>query len=261
MIPHRTHQIWLQGWANLPDKFKPNVQGLHELNPSFEHLQWDEQSLQKECARVGPAVQAKFDSFPHLIQKVDLGRYVVLYNYGGISVDTDMISLKPIAGTPNFAAHDFIVSSAAFPISLTGLINNALIMCRPQHPILHELIMSIANCQLQAADFASKELFIDATTSPSKFNSILGSHTKEVLVLDYSYFEPCFSVDPLCSPTARSIMDHRHELSWFNGITKWLCQILIVALYIILYVGLPGTVFFFLYPYIQKGIRKLGKLL
>ena len=196
-----------------------------------------------------------------MLQKVDLGRYVVLYNYGGVSVDTDMKSLKPIMATPQMEDHDFIVSSAAFPIGLAGWVNNALIMCRSQHPILHELIMSIAGDPRGAADFASKELLTSATTGPGKFNTILAKHLSEIFVLDHTYFEPCFSVDPLCQPGSQSIMDHRHELSWFNGFTKWLCQILIIILYCILYVGLPVTVLVFLYPYIQKGIRKLGKLL
>jgi mannosyltransferase OCH1-like enzyme len=251
----------MQGWENLPTKFRPNVQSLHELNPSFEHLQWDEEGLRRECAKISPAALAKFDSFQTMLQKVDLGRYVVLYNYGGISVDTDMKSLKPITATPNFATSDFIVSSAAFPISLAGWVNNALIMCRSQHPIFHELIMSTTEDRRAAADFATKELLTSATTGPGKFNTILANHRAEIFILDNAYFEPCFSIDPLCAPGPQSIMDHRHELSWFNGITKWLCQILMIALYIVLYIGLPGVLLVFLYPYIQKGIRKLGKLL
>lgn len=250
----------MQGWENLPTKFKPNVQSLHELNPSFEHLQWDEQSLRRECAKISPAILAQFDSLQTMLQKVDLGRYVVLYNYGGVSVDTDITSLKPIMATPNVRDHDFIVSFAAFPIGLAGWVNNALIMCRSQHPILHELIMSIAEDRRVAADFATKELLTSATTGPGKFNTILATHRHEIFVLDNAYFEPCFSVDPLCAPGSRSIMDHQHELSWFNGFTKWLCQILIIILYCTLYVGLPLTALVFLYPYVQKGIRKLGKL-
>jgi len=227
------------------------------MNPDFEHMQWDEESLREECAKVDPAVLTKFDSFPHLIQKVDLGRYVVLHNYGGVTVDTDMKSLKSIIATPHFTEHDFIVSSSAFPTNLAGWINNALIMSSPQHPILHELIMSIAHCQRKESDFTSKELFIDATTSPSKFNSILGRHRSEILVLDHRYFEPCFSVDPICAPGEQSIMDHKHELSWFNGITKLLCQILIVLIYGLLYIGIPGLVIAGLYYFVRRSWKLL----
>ena len=241
MIPRITHQIWLQGWSELPDKFKPNVQSLHDLNPDFEHKTWDEAGLRRECGRISAAVQAKFDSFPHLIQKVDLGRYVVLYNYGGISVDTDMKSLRPIETTPHFSESesDFIVSYSAFPANLAGWINNALIMCKPHHPILLELITSIADCQRTADEFPTKELYIDATTSPSKFNGVLYRHLSEIVILDHTFFEPCFSVDPVCRPGPTSIMDHKHELSWFHGYTKLLGQLTFIVLYAALYVGLP----------------------
>jgi mannosyltransferase OCH1-like enzyme len=191
---------------------------------------------------------------------VDLGRYVVLYNYGGISVDTDMKSLKPIESTPHFneSESDFIVSYSAFPANLAGWINNALIMCRPHHPILLELITSIADCRRIAEEFSTKELYIDATTSPSKFNGVLYRHLSDIVILDHTFFEPCFSVDPVCRPGPVSIMDHKHELSWFHGYTKLLGQLTFIVLYVALYVGLPILAVIGLYygiSYIMKAGR------
>ena len=246
MIPNITHQTWLQGWERLPDKFKHNVSLLDRMNPGFQHMKWDENSLRKECAKFSDAAKRKFDSFPYLIQKVDFGRYMVLYNYGGISVDTDMVSLKPIATTPNFLTRDFIVSSAAFPASMLGWINNALIMCTKHHPILLQLIESILHDNLQESDFSTKELYIDATTSPSKFNAIVKQHLHEILVLDHTYFEPCFSTDPICRPGHLSIMDHKHELSWFHGHLKYFLYGLFILFYIALFTCLAWAVVLFI---------------
>ena len=255
-IPKITHQIWMQGWDNLPSKFKDNVADLEEKNPDFNHRKWDEESLRVECARFSSAARDKFDSFKYLMQKVDFGRYVVLYNYGGVSVDTDMVSLKPINHTPKFLEAEFIISNAAFPANIVGWVNTALIMCKKQHPILLELIQSIIDTKLNERDFTSKELYINATTSPSKFNSIVYKHINDIVILDHTYFEPCFSVDPICRPGTGSIMDHQHELSWFNGNAKILAQILIVILYIVLFVGLP-LLFIWLISLFVKG-RKNG---
>lgn len=238
-IPRITHQIWIQGWDKIPSKFKQNVSLLEELNPDFEHKKWDMEGLRAECAKFSLAAREKFDSFKYLVQKVDFGRYMVLYNYGGVSVDTDMVSLKSINEAPKFLEADFIISSSAFPANLIGWVNNALIMCRRGHPILLELIQSIIDANLNEQDFSTKELYIDATTSPSKFNSIVYRHINDVVVLNYKYFEPCFSVDPLCMPGSRSIMDHRHELSWFHGALKVLAQVIIVFIYFLLFVLFP----------------------
>ena len=71
---------------------------------------WDETSLRDECRKLFPAVLAKFDSLPYLVQKVDFGRLVILYAYGGITVDTDMKSLNAIDTTPKINSAEVIVS-------------------------------------------------------------------------------------------------------------------------------------------------------
>lgn len=242
-IPKITHQIWLQGWDKLPKKFSQNVNLLHSFNPSYTHMQWDEKSLRVECGKINPQVLAMFDSFKYLVQKVDLGRYVVLYNYGGISVDTDMKSFKTLDLTPGITTHDFIVSYSAFPGNVLGIINNAFIMTKKEHPILYKLIMSIATTEIKESDFPTKELYIFASTSPSKFNEYMYANRNDIMILDRVYFEPCFSIDPICNPSDKSIMDHKHELSWFNGWTKIFVQFLIILLYVFLIMIIPVIIF------------------
>ena len=242
-VPRITHQIWMQGWSELPAKFAENVDLLHKLNPEYEHMQWDDAGLRHQCSILGPDVVAKYDSFQHLVQRVDLGRYVVAYNFGGVTVDVDMKSFKPISATPGLATSDFIVSQSAFPATLVGFINNALIMVKPQHPLLLEIITEICAFGAKEEDYMTKEMYIGATTSPSPitpFYRIIKAHPSEVKIIDSRYFEPCFSVDPVCTPNGEAIMDHKHELSWFSGGFKVFVSILIVVLYLVFLVALPG---------------------
>ena len=244
-IPKITHQTWLQGWDSVPDKFKTNITNLETHNPDFTHMKWDEKSLREECAKISTATLAKFDSFKYLMQKVDLGRYVVLYNYGGVSVDTDMASFKSISSAPGFNDNDFIISYSAFPAYIIGWVNNALIMCKKHHPLLLDLITNITENDLKEEDFTTKELYIDATTSPSMFNRTILKNSKDILILDNKYFEPCFSVDPLCKPTNDSIMDHQHELSWLHDNLKLLAQVVIILIYFLLFLLIPAILLYF----------------
>ncbi len=243
LVPKTTHQIWMQGWSELPAKFAENVELLHRLNPEYEHMQWDDAGLRLQCAVLGTHVVAKYDSFQHLVQRVDLGRYVVAYNFGGVTVDVDMKSIKPLDKTPGLATSDFIVSQSAFPANMVGFINNALIMVRQHHPVLLEIIEAICAGSAKEEDYMSKEMYIGATTSPapsSPFYRIIMAHRSEITIMDSRYFEPCFSVDPVCAPDSTAIMDHRHELSWFSGGFKVFVSILIVVLYLVFFVALPG---------------------
>ena len=233
-IPRITHQIWFQGWDALPERFRKNVDALHERNPDYKHMQWDEQSLKAECFKISPLVAAKFDAYPHMIQKIDFARCVVLYLFGGVTVDTDMVQLGSIDATPQINTADMIVSGAAFPMSLLGQTNNALLMAKPRHPVVGELIQRMLLCEKKESDFLTKELFVGWTTGPFVSHTVFHNHKDTIVFLHNKYFEPCISADLLCSPSKESIMDHRHELSWQNPLLRILWNILILLLYVLI---------------------------
>ena len=245
-FPKITHQIWMQGWNKLPEKFHSNVDTLHELNPNYQHLQWNEQSLRKECQMYSSECLRKFDSFKHMISKVDFGRYVVLYTYGGISIDTDMKPLKPLDSLSELESlqKDFIISSSAIPI--TPMVNNGIIICKPKCHILKEIIDTICKDTKTEKDFLCKEIFIHKTTGPLFIANIIEKYKDDVQVLDNKYFEPCLSADPYCSIKKESILDHQHELSWFTGIGKSLLKIFCAFFFFVLY--------YFIYIIILFGI-------
>ena len=233
-IPRITHQIWLQGWDQLPEKFHENVRLLRVKNPDYRHMTWDKTSLRTECAKIGPEVVAKFDSFPHLVQKVDLGRFVVLYNYGGVSVDTDMKSLRSIGSTPHLDSADCMISGGAFPLNIVGHTNNALIITKPKNPFIEDMISTIVGAKIDEKSFLSKELYINATTGPQAFQTVVEKHRENIVFLDSKFYEPCFSIDPVCKPTEETIMDHQHEMSWIHPSFRELFKYLFVLLYVLL---------------------------
>jgi hypothetical protein len=99
-IPKVTHQIWFQGWDQLPEKYREDTEKLSILNQNWEHKKWDEGSLRAECEKFSPEALSKFDEFDKMIQKIDFGRYIVLHNYGGVSVDCDAECLRPLEKIP-----------------------------------------------------------------------------------------------------------------------------------------------------------------
>jgi mannosyltransferase OCH1-like enzyme len=250
-IPKITHQIWMQGWDNLPPAFQTNVERLHEVNPDYQHMKWDEKSLRRECQKYSNACMERFDSFEYLHSKIDLGRYVVLYNYGGISVDTDMVPLRPIRHTPYINTDDFLISYQSYPYNLLGLKNNALIICSQNHFVLRAAIEAILSDSRTPADFILKELYIDRTTGPIFLGKIVDSYRAYVKVLDYKYYEPCSISDGSCEISSESIMDHRHEMSWMSGWYKFmisLSYIIIHSFWYLLIIGV-GSLTYFIYKY------------
>jgi mannosyltransferase OCH1-like enzyme len=244
-IPQITHQIWLQGWDMLPEKFQENVRLLNEKNPDYRHMKWDESSLYAECAKIGPEVANRFDSFPHLIQKVDLGRMVVLYNYGGISVDTDMKPLRPIDFTPHLDSAECMISKGAFPLNMIGHTNNAVILCRPRHPFVEDVVRTMVSSSAKESNYPTKELYINATTGPRMFEEVIARHREKIVFLDNKFYEPCFSVDPMCSASGDSIMLHEHEMSWVSPFFRDLFRLLFPLIYVLI-VAVPLAALYYL---------------
>lgn len=247
LAPKVTHQIWMQGWDKLPEKFHENVQRLHELNPEFEHKQWTDATLREECATLGPEYLAKYDSFTILMSRVDFGRYVILYKYGGISVDTDMESLRPLRDTPGLDTYDCMISASAVFPKFCNLVNSALIICTQHHPVMKHIIDTIATDTSVPSNYPLQELYVTSTTGPVFMSSIIYRFPDKIHLLDNKYFEPCFSGDMFCSNMDDSIMNHRHELSWMNPTTKYIVKhlpyILLAFLCIFLVVQYKTIVF------------------
>jgi mannosyltransferase OCH1-like enzyme len=222
----------MQGWDQLPEKFHANMRELAEKNPDYQIMRWDEHSLRAECKKLGPAFVQRYDSFKYMMSKVDFGRYVALYNWGGISIDTDMKPIGHIDDTPGLAEYDFIISGAAYPADTLNLVNNAVIIVTPHHPVMRVILGEIVASPYSETDFPVKELYIHNTTGPIFINRIISHHRTKVHILPYKYYEPCLSIDPYCSvDTNTAIMDHQHELSWMDGWVKTLIQIPFILLH------------------------------
>lgn len=230
------HQIWFQGESNIPEKHKASVAALKRMNPSWRHVMWDEPSLRETCLAMGRDVAELFDAYPHMHQKIDLGRYCVLHEYGGVSVDVDVIPLRPfdtlldliddenkiLVSRINAEKWEMIVSNAIAQGTLRDTtINNAIIIApRPGNLALHHLVRSLVCEGPRSDNGASKMQQIMVTTGPPNFTRRVLQRRDHVKVLDPKYFEPCVGYDPTCGPSKESVIYHQHDGTWLQPHTR-----------------------------------------
>ena len=221
-VPRITHQVWMQGWEQLPQKFHENVEKLYRLNPDWEHRTWDESQLMKACEEYSPECAKRFDAYEHLMQKVDFGRYVILYLYGGVIVDCDMIALKPLDEVPDIDKAPLITCKANDSVLETSFvtcghiknddwfINSAFICCEPGNPDMKRLIETCIQDKTQCEDYWSKPYFISTTTGPIRISIALKDANMTVLypdVIESEYENP------------KAIFIHDHQFSWTDSAT------------------------------------------
>lgn len=226
MIPKIINITWMQGWDKFPSKYESNIQSIVEKNPDYKIMKWDERNIRDIVRYLGEDYLRKYDSFTTLHQKIDYGRYILLYTFGGISVDVDVKAYKSFDETPHINTSNFLVSynsSNAFENYIKHgkavSLNNATILVSKNNEILKGLIDHILalSCDINQ----SKESCIQETTGPREFTKYLNQYKDQITILDNIYFEPCPGSDENCEINSElTILDHQHEGSWLSDGTK-----------------------------------------
>ena len=93
-IPRVIHQIWMQGKTVIPEKYADARKSWAVQNPELLIKVWDEVDLQFLIK--GTHWVDVINMCEKMIQRADVYRCAILEYHGGIYVDMDMHSLKPI---------------------------------------------------------------------------------------------------------------------------------------------------------------------
>ena len=240
--------IWYQGYSKLTRQvYLQNVQNWARLNPEWTVKVYDNESLQSACAQLGPEFLTVYNSFKKMHQKIDFGRYVVLYLYGGVSVDMDQYALRPIG--MNTDVNNFInKANSGSPQGALGLsmsevstaeamlysrqryiLGNAVILVTPKNKLLLRYIQKVAEKVLRDTKIDHS---INATTGPHFFNEFFYRMSVDgvdrntgtsITVFPSEIFEPC-DLQGQCRLTDNTVSLHKYELSWLSPRFKHLAK-------------------------------------
>lgn len=230
-IVKNIHQIWFQGFGQLPDKYKSNIDSVRRLNTDWTHYQWDDNKIRYILNTYFPSQYIqKYDSFKYLHQKIDFGRYAILYVYGGASIDVDVVAIRSLNEVPDIDTSDFIVSYNAsnrienlVKAGRVEMLNNATILVSRNNPILKKLLEHILT--LRCDENQSKYSCISDTTGVNEFTDFILPYKDQIKILDNKFFEPCSGSDASCEIPQTAILDHQHEGTWVDDNYKTIARI------------------------------------
>ena len=92
------HQTWKsenlssapQGWLQAAEAWKA-------WHPDCQYKLWTDESLRNFISDKFSWFLNTYDSYPHVIQRVDSARYFILYEYGGLYSDLDIAPLQNVS--------------------------------------------------------------------------------------------------------------------------------------------------------------------
>lgn len=141
IIPHILHQTYKT--ASIPSDFVPFVQSFVNHNPNWTYMFWSDESAKQLIADKHPYLLPLWNNYNKNINRADVLRYVVLYEYGGVYADLDFEFFRPLDIVTYKYACIFPpepFEHAVFRLKIPFLISNAIMMCRPKHPFLKQML-------------------------------------------------------------------------------------------------------------------------
>jgi mannosyltransferase OCH1-like enzyme len=230
-FPKYIHQIWIQGADKIPAKFEKNIKKIIEYNPDWTHIIWDEDKIIELLTKTDQSLLETYHKLEYLHHKADYARYIIIYIYGGIYIDMDAYTIKSLNSlAEKYNDYDLLVSKVnTNPIEnflatwqTDILINNGVIMAKPNNHILSKIISSIVSEPLCEA-YDNRYTCIQRVTGPKKFSRyIYNNLDNKVKILSYDYFEPCLL--SYCNITPNTYIVHVHEGSWYSDSLKKVFQ-------------------------------------
>lgn len=93
-IPRIIHQTWRT--ADLPDVYKPLVASVRKHHPTWQHIMWTDDMIQQYILKRFPALYDFMYAFTKPICRIDMVRYLWLYDIGGVYFDCDIECFQPL---------------------------------------------------------------------------------------------------------------------------------------------------------------------
>ena len=242
-------QVWLQGYKNIEKKeFLNNVENWKNLNKDWVYTLLDDIGLRKICYTYSNKCGKIYDSVENMHLKIDLGRYVTIFLYGGMYADIDAFIMRPL----NFSEdiNNLLSKYDKENINILGLsiininpieslfyigekfmINNAIMFSSPRNRILKFFINSILKKLENHDPKEKKESYnlVNNITGPISFNNFFHHYIQNVPkkhyihLFKYYIFEPCmYNSD--CNITNETIAIHKFELSWISKNIRYLIK-------------------------------------
>ncbi len=208
-IPKIVHQIWIG--SPFPEKYREWQQSWLEHHPDWTYMLWTD----KEVAELTMQNRDKYEKAFSFGTKTDILRAEILYQYGGVYVDTDFECFKPLDGLNHTYSFYFsLLPEKYFTVC------NALMACSPGHPVIKGILDSVyvpedntwQKVSLSTGPFLTTKVFM---------NYVTNSGDQDWMVFPCSYFFPMPPGVPASVSSKKYIKPetyglHHYEGSWID---------------------------------------------
>ena len=213
-IPKVIHQFW--DGDGVPAFFKDKILSWVDQHPAWEYWFWSASDVRLLLTRCFPPQYLQlYKNYPYTVNRADAMRYFVLYTFGGLYLDLDMVALRPNDGLLGSAPCVLTEETYEHSVLLYNHLRrpnliNAYMACRPRHPLFKMAVddlprsKHIADNLRRTGPFFIDNIFrvYNSSQNPSQNGTWNGYRADDVKVLPPKYVMPTYD-KPLQEGTLR----------------------------------------------------------
>ncbi len=179
-IPKIIHQIWSGVEEPLPDLFRKLSETWKEQYPEWRYEYWDNDRMNRFIKTFYPALWEAYNRYRYNVQRWDVIRYLILNTTGGLYVDFDYESLKPIDSLLAEKSCCFAMEPTLHAKSFNRdfMFNNALMAAVPGHPFMQKIISRVFSEETVNYRDVSKDRCVLKTTGPLQLTDLYEQMTE-----------------------------------------------------------------------------------
>lgn len=212
-IPNIIHYCWF-GSQHIPDIQKKYIQTWQKLMPGYEIILWNEKNFDISLFR--------YTSQAYSQQKYafvsDVARFWILYNHGGIYLDTDVELLKSLQSIVDRGPFMGCEYNQTTHMPMVSLVNPGLGMaCYKNHPIFKEILDEYLPKDFDNQNIETvTKITTDVLTKHGLSLSQDIQKCEDISIYPSCYFSPKSYKTKQISITPETLSIHHFAASWLD---------------------------------------------
>jgi mannosyltransferase OCH1-like enzyme len=210
------HQTWKT--RSLPPRFEQYHASWQKFNPDLKQHFYDDATSRDLVRTKFPEYLDVYDDYTFGVQRADLFRFLVVYEYGGLYADVDMECLRNLDCFFSLDGATFCVEGYLTETRKTQLgyrhpiqVANCVFMAEPRHPFIRRVIDTIISLSRMRRAFSTAD--VESITGPPVLTRLVAEH-QTVRLLDQIYWMPPTAYPNLRPLSANMYMRHHFAGSW-----------------------------------------------
>jgi mannosyltransferase OCH1-like enzyme len=170
MIPKIIHQTWKTNI--IPSNWIIAVESCKKINKDYQHIIWTDDTMIIFVKENYPELYDMYCNYKYNIQRCDVFRYLVLYKYGGIYLDMDIICKSKL---DYLLSYDIVFAKSS---NIKSSFTNSFFMAQPNNRFIKYAIDNLY-ANMNKYKYLGKHFHIMNSTGPSYLNYIYIKYLNE----------------------------------------------------------------------------------